>query len=428
MKTIKILLYALFAGCLFVSCGLDKLDNYPGPNAKIHGGIYDAQTGELIEQDIIRGAQIEYIEKGWDNPETQYMIFKTDGTYRNNLMFSGDYFMKPVRGNFVPVEAKEITVNGDTEINFEVQPYIRIKNATIEQSNERIIASFNLEQTVPNKIVRIGLFAHAEKNVGEPLHTVATQLNMNADADPDRLYRLEIELPHNADKLKKGGTYYFRIGALIDAPEAKFNYAPTKAITIQDYVPPTPGSNPFKLTLPVFVDFGTNISPYPYNNYVRPTDNILSNLIDEEGSNTKFAVQVTKNFSGENTLGVNNTSLGFPATATGDAFWSNGVETPTSELTVSNLNKTENYSFVFYGSRRDAGDNRETKFHVKGKTEGEGFVNTASNSANVAIVKNITPNDDGTIVITISAGPNNNNGSKFYYLNTMLITPVAYEF
>lgn len=428
MKTIKILLYTLCAACLFISCGLEKLDNYPGPDAKIHGGIYDALTGELIEQDIIRGTQIEYIEKGWDNPEIQYMIFKTDGTFRNNMMFSGDYTIKPVRGNFVPVEAKDITVNDETEINFNVQPYIRIKNATIEQDNERIIASFNLEQTVPNKIVKIGLFAHPEKNVGEPLHAVATQLNMNADADPERRYRLEIELPANTDKLKKGVTYYFRIGALIDAPEAKFNYAPTKAITIQDYVPPTPGSNSFKLTLPVFIDFGTNASPYPYNNYARPTDRILSNLTDEEGNNTKFSIQVTKNFSGENTLGVTNTSLGFPGTATGDAFWSNGVEIPESELIVSNLNKTESYSFVFYGSRRDAGDNRETKFHVKGKTEGEGFVNTSSNSSNVAVVKNITPNEDGTIVITVSAGPNNNNGSKFYYLNTMLITPVTFEF
>lgn len=343
-------------------------------------------------------------------------------------MFSGDYFMKPVRGNFVPVEAKEITVNGDTEINFEVQPYIRIKNATIEQSNERIIASFNLEQTVPNKIVRIGLFAHPEKNVGEPLHAVATQVNINGKADENRRYKLEIELPLYSEQLKKGGTYHFRIGALIDAPEAKFNYAPTKAITIQDYVPPTPGSNPFKLTLPVFIDFGTNASGYPYNNYARPPDRIVSNLTDQEGNNTKFAIAVTKNFSGENTLGVLNTTLGFPSSATGDAFWSDGVGIPQSALTVSNLNKNETYSFVFYGSRRDAGDNRETRYHVKGKTEGEGFVNTASNSANVAIVKNITPNDDGTIIITLSVGPNNNNGSKFYYLNTMLITPVAYEF
>ena len=44
----------------------------------------DIETGELVEQDIIDGAQIEFIEHGFENPETQYMVIKNNGTYRNN--------------------------------------------------------------------------------------------------------------------------------------------------------------------------------------------------------------------------------------------------------------------------------------------------------------------------------------------------------
>src|SRR5690554_4274096 len=132
MKTLKYIGIALM-GLVLGSCELDQLDNYDGPNATISGGIYDYQTGELVEQDIINGMQIEYVEHGFDNPQTQYMVVKNDGTYRNNLMFSGTYTIQPVRGNFVPVEAQEIEVSGDTRHDFEVQPYIRVRNVEIQK-------------------------------------------------------------------------------------------------------------------------------------------------------------------------------------------------------------------------------------------------------------------------------------------------------
>ena len=43
---------------------------------------------------------------------------------------------------------------------------------------------------------------------------------------------LEIDLPSNITFLKPGGKYYFRVGALIDAAQAKLNYAPAVRIEI----------------------------------------------------------------------------------------------------------------------------------------------------------------------------------------------------
>lgn len=232
MKSIKTLSIALISLFLLGSCELNQLDNYDGPNATLSGGIYDQETGELIQQDIINGMQIEYTEHGFENPQMQYVVVKNDGTYRNNLMFAGTYTIRPARGNFVPVETEELVVKGKTVKNFRVQPYIRVRNVQIEKQDGKVVATFNLDQTVTNKVSRIGLFAHQEPNVGAPLNTVASITNFNQVSNDVTQYRLEINLEANSGNLKPGNKYYFRVGALIDAPEAKYNYAPPVLIEI----------------------------------------------------------------------------------------------------------------------------------------------------------------------------------------------------
>jgi len=427
MKKNKIAIAIISFSLFFTSCGLTDEDNYDAPNATIKGGIYDIETNELVEQDIVNGMQIEYVEYGFDNPHTQYMIVQNDGNYMNKLMFAANYSMQPVRGNFLPVEKQDVTINkGENTVDFKVQPYIRIKDLTIEQNNERVIASFYLEQTVPDDVLRATLFVHTEKNLGASLNIASGQLKINGNVDPNRQYKIEIDLDSYKNELKPGKEYYFRVGAIIDIPEAKYNYAPAQKVVIQEYTPPAPGSNTFVQTLPIYIDFGLTISDYPYNNYERPTGDMLTNMIDKEGNNSKFALEITKGFSGENVAGVADNTLGWAPAATGDSFWSDSSK-PESEFKLSNLNKNEIYSFVFYGARKDATDNRETQYHVKGKNDGIDYCNASSNRNDYAIVNNIMPNEDGTITITISAGSNNNNSAKYFYINTMFILPVGYN-
>ena len=75
---IKDISLVLLTVIVFSSCNLLEIDNYDGPNASIEGKILDIETGELVEQDIIDGAQIEYIEHGFENQEIQYMIIKNN--------------------------------------------------------------------------------------------------------------------------------------------------------------------------------------------------------------------------------------------------------------------------------------------------------------------------------------------------------------
>lgn len=232
MKFMKQYIFLLLGVLLFISCDLHELDNYKGPDATIFGGIYDVETGELVQQDILHGMQIEYVENGFDNPETQYMVVKNDGTFMNKLMFSGTYTIQPVRGNFVPVPKQGIEVKGDTRIDFKVQPYIRIKNLNIKKQDNKVVATFQVQQTISNKVSRLALFAHPEPNVGSSLNTVSSIMITNAIIYPETEYTLEIDLANNASRLKPGEQYYFRVGALMDAPEAKYNYAPAVRLTL----------------------------------------------------------------------------------------------------------------------------------------------------------------------------------------------------
>ena len=214
---------------LFTSC---ELDNYDAPNASMSGGVYDMETNELVRQDIVEGAQIEYIEHGYTNPQTQYQVIRNDGTFRNNLMFAGTYTMHLRRGNFVPVDEFEVKIGkGHKEINFSVMPFIRIKNVKIEKGAGRIVAEFNMEQTVPNKIAKIALYAHQDPSVGYSSNTASVEKAINAVADENMVYKLELAID---EKFIEGRQYYFIIGALIDAPaaEAKPNYAAPVRIEI----------------------------------------------------------------------------------------------------------------------------------------------------------------------------------------------------
>lgn len=227
MKKLQCLL--IIATLAFAAC---EKDNYDGPTAGLSGRFIDAETNELVQQDIIRGTQIQITEHGYDPVTPQYLVVKVDGTYDNSMLFENTYTVQPVRGNFVAVQPQDLQIKGKTTLDFKVTPYIRILQPSIARNGDKIVATFKLQQTVVNNIKKIGLYAHKDLQVGEPMRQVAAEQNINAVANPSQVYTLEIDLPLNNSILKPGTAYYFRIGALIDVGEAKLNYAPAVKITL----------------------------------------------------------------------------------------------------------------------------------------------------------------------------------------------------
>jgi hypothetical protein len=227
MKQIKLIL--IFGILALSAC---KKDNYDGPTAGLSGKFTDSKTGESVQQDIIRGTQIEMIEHGYDPVSPHYLIVQTDGTYDNRMLFANTYTVRPVRGNFIAVEPQDLPINGQTVHDFTVTPYIRVLSPKVERVGNKVVATFRLEQQVLNQVQKIGLYAHSDSRVGEPMRLVAAEKELHVVSDPATLYTLEIDLPANSTTLKPGVSYYFRIGALISVGEAKLNYAPAVKIDI----------------------------------------------------------------------------------------------------------------------------------------------------------------------------------------------------
>ena len=215
-----------------IVCASCKKDNYDGPDSGLAGSFIDEVTNELVQMDIIRGTRIEFIEHGYANPQSQYMILKNDGTYANTLMFANTYTIKVSEPNFIPVPEQEVVIKGQTKLDFRVTPYIRIKDVSIVRNGAKVTATFKLQQNVVNNVQKIGLYAHSDSRVGEPMRLVMAEQMINAVADPNTVYTLEIDLPSNSSQLKPGNNYYFRVGALIGIGGSKPNYAPAVKLGI----------------------------------------------------------------------------------------------------------------------------------------------------------------------------------------------------
>lgn len=227
MNKIRLILFISIIA--LASC---KKDNYDGPTAGLSGNFIDDATNELVQMDIIRGTRIEFIEHGYANPQSQYMILKNDGTYANTLMFANTYTLKISEPNFIPIPEMEIDIKGQIMQDFRVTPYIRVKDVSIVKNGTKVTATFKLQQNVINNVSKIGLYAHSDSRVGEPMRLVAAEQTLNAVTDPAHVYTLEIDLPSNSTQLKPGNNYYFRVGALIGIGGSKPNYAPAVKLGI----------------------------------------------------------------------------------------------------------------------------------------------------------------------------------------------------
>ena len=238
LKTFKLISLVLMFGAIpvFTSC---QLDNYDAPNGKITGRIIDKETGELIQSDIMNGTTIKLLEHGYDPVTPQYLRVKNDGTYTNSLLFSNTYTIQPDQRNFVQIEPQDIEIGKETTFDFEVLPYIRIKDVKIAKDGNNIIATFRLQQTTDAPVSEIGLYAHIEPNVGEPLYQVAVEKTLNRQVSEDETFKLVINAARNSALMKAGNSYFFRVGACSATGGAKFNYAPAQRIAIDEILPET---------------------------------------------------------------------------------------------------------------------------------------------------------------------------------------------
>lgn len=85
MRKIKYIIAGISAAVFMVSC---ELDNFDGPDAQVYGAVIDAETEELIQQEIGTSgdaACVQVIEYGYAIRKVQQWKLMLNGEYRNNL-------------------------------------------------------------------------------------------------------------------------------------------------------------------------------------------------------------------------------------------------------------------------------------------------------------------------------------------------------
>lgn len=175
----------------------------------------------------------------------------------------------------------------------------------------------------------------------------------------------------------------------------------------------------------ILIDFGSTLTAAPWNNMNSVSgEGAIANLMNSKSLKTAMGVSVYDRFNGINTGGTTtpDASIGFPATTASDSYFGNvavfsGTAQPTGAMLFTGLNASKSYSFVIFASRT-ATDNREAKYKFTGIAKDSVYLNSSNNTANVATIT-VQPAADGTIDLTVSPGPNNNNASGFFYLGAI---------
>ncbi|MGV3763481.1 DUF4886 domain-containing protein [Parapedobacter sp.] len=158
----------------------------------------------------------------------------------------------------------------------------------------------------------------------------------------------------------------------------------------------------------------------------------ILNLKDMNGDYTGVTLTIEERFNGVNANGETDaTAFDMPESVAKSSFYGNskaefgGLLIEQSVIKITGLDIDKTYDLCYFGSRGGVGDNRETAYTAKGANEKTALLNTSNNKDDVACTNGIQPDESGEIRLTIAAGPNNTNGTGFYYITAMKITPVV---
>lgn len=191
----------------------------------------------------------------------------------------------------------------------------------------------------------------------------------------------------------------------------------------------------FEFNEPILLDFGQSVGVEGWNGITGNSVGFsITNLIDINGDFTGISYTMLERLNGVNTAGVQNTTTPFnmPASVAGRSLFGHantwGSTAPYAEgrFKLYGLDPSKSYELCFYASRASGSDNRETVFTVQGATTQDISVNASINTPHppvVCIPSGVTPNSNGEIFVSVTAGPNNTTPERFFYINAMRIKP-----
>ena len=225
MKKIITVLSCALALTVVTSCSWFKLDNQEGWDASVEGQILDAGTNQPIQ--FAQGSSaINVVEKGWQAEANQAWAVKSNGSYKNALVFAGQYVMNTVSSNFQAEPQTFELKKGANTVDFKVTPYVRIENVSWSMEGKKIKVSCKVSSPVAqvNNIGEVRLCIAMDRFVS--MSNNAADKDPNAattDADPsgttvslliDPDYTNAAGQKPNAQEFQYDQVHYVRIAAL----------------------------------------------------------------------------------------------------------------------------------------------------------------------------------------------------------------------
>jgi hypothetical protein len=227
MKPIYFFLFMILAAC-------GKDDNYSTPDASIKGQVIDDITKQPIQTETPNGIRIRLLEKKYATPSNYDFWVKADGTYENSQLFSGTYDVRPIEGAFFPVDVKEVNIQGITEVNFTVVPYLAI-TATATAASGTVTLKYKLSRSqVAGKITESRVMASSIPTVNINIYDVINNSNKSVTRNLNGVTDdtiLATEYTDAITGLVSGKSYYVRVAART-ATIAKYNYSPVIKINV----------------------------------------------------------------------------------------------------------------------------------------------------------------------------------------------------
>lgn len=195
------------------------------------------------------------------------------------------------------------------------------------------------------------------------------------------------------------------------------------------------------LTLPasatvVFFDFGDD-GVAANNNGITHLTTSIANCVASDGSLTGIGMNVYDPFfptsaNPNGTLSPTGDAAIFDPQAARDSLYGNtgpwyDTIVPSGGILLTGLNPARAYDFTIFASRMGVSDNREARYDVNGLNSGTDFLNSSNNVSEVAFIGGIYPTAAGEITLDVTKGPNNTNGTGFFYIGAVAMNYVVPE-
>lgn len=221
MKKILTILSCALTLSLAVSCDWFEFDNQDGWDASVEGRILD-QNGEPVQMEQGISA-LSIIETGWDAEKPQSWAVKNNGTYKNTLVFAGNYIMRTTNANFVADDTSFELKKGQNTLDFKVTPYATISNVSLSYADGKIKATCNVKSNFPeekvNNIGSVILCVYPDRFVRQSANNCdkdpgAIVQNVLPDGSQTVTLTVDTTLPENNQEFQYTRPHYIRIAAV----------------------------------------------------------------------------------------------------------------------------------------------------------------------------------------------------------------------